>query len=106
MNLFAFRELPAALLIVATTGWLATTKSSFRTAENLSQVGQEAAFIGIMALGQSLVILTGGIDLSVGSTAAMSACIMGERMMGGWPMIPALILGLAIGAFGGLLNGA
>ncbi len=104
--LAGFRELPAIALILSTVAWLALTKASFRSPENLAQVGQEAAFIGIMACGQALVILTGGIDLSVGSMAALSACVMGERMMAGWPPAVAVAFGLAAGALAGFLNGS
>src|SRR5437667_12195599 len=84
----AFRELPALALLIIAGAWLVLTKSTFRTSENLTQVGQEAAFIGIMACGEALVILTGGIDLSVGATLAISACVAASRMTSGtvWPV--------------------
>ena len=106
INVAGFRELPAISLILMTAAWLALTKSSFRTPENLAQIGQEAAFIGIMACGQALVIITGGIDLSVGSVAAMSACVSAERMMAGWHPAAAVALGIAVGGLAGWINGA
>jgi ribose transport system permease protein len=102
----AIRELPALVLLLIAGTWLVLTKSSFRTADNLAQVGQEAAFIGIMACGEAMVILTGGIDLSVGATLALSACVAASRMTSGTSWVIAALLALAVGATAGLLNGA
>lgn len=100
------RELPVLLLMLLLLGWLTATKPAFRTPENLAQVGQEAGLLGILACGEALVILTGGIDLSVGATLAMAACAAGSAMMGGWPWPLAALLGLLVGGAGGWLNGA
>src|SRR5258708_23852732 len=75
----SIRELPALILLSVAGICLLTSKASFRSPENLAQVGQEAAFIGIMACGEALVLLTGGIDLSVGATLALSACLVASR---------------------------
>ncbi len=100
------RELPALFVLAAALLWLFSTKPSFRTPENLSQVGLQIGLLGILALGEGLVILTGGIDLSVGAVLAMSACLAGARMMAGTPWPVAVILALGIGALGGFINGA
>lgn len=62
-----------------------------------------AAPLGIIAAGQTLVILTGGIDLSVGTVATASLYIMATEAPRGVPA--AILLGLGVGAFIGLLNG-
>jgi ribose transport system permease protein len=62
-----------------------------------------AAPLGIIAAGQNLVILTGGIDLSVGTVATASLYIMATEAPRGVPT--AILLGLGVGAFIGLLNG-
>src|SRR5438045_2877746 len=102
----SIRELPALILLLVAGLWLVMSKASFRSPENLTQVGQEAAFIGIMACGEALVILTGGIDLSVGATLALSACVGASRMTTGtaWPL--AAVMALVAGATAGFLNGA
>jgi len=100
------RELPALLLLLLVLGWLAAARPAFHTPENLAQVGQEAGLLGILACGEALVILTGGIDLSVGATLAISACAAGSAMMGGYPWPLAALLGLLVGGAGGWLNGA
>ncbi len=101
----SLRELPALALLLAVCLYGFLTVPSFRGTENLSQVSQEVGILGILACGQALVILTGGIDLSVGAVAAVAACIAGERMAAGtaWPI--AVLLGILSGAAIGWLNG-
>ncbi|MCB8876931.1 ABC transporter permease [Acidisoma silvae] len=61
---------------------------------------------GIVALGLSVVILTGGIDLSVGSTAGLGAIVMAELWLHlGMPIWIAVMIGVALGALVGLING-
>jgi ribose transport system permease protein len=100
------RELPALFVLVVVVGWLWFTNPHFRTMENLTQVGSEIGLLGILACGEALVILTGGIDLSVGAILAMSACAGGMRMMAGtsWPL--AALLSLLVAGAGGWINGA
>lgn len=100
------RELPALLVLVTALAWLFLTNPAFWKPENLAQVAQEAGLLGILACGEALVILTGGIDLSVGAVAALAAVTAGPRLLGGmaWPL--AFALGLAAGGAAGWLNGA
>jgi ribose transport system permease protein len=78
---------------------------AFRTADNLSAVAENAAFIGIMACGQAFVILAGGIDLSVGSLLALSACGAAVCLERGMAVPVAMLAGIALGTLGGLING-
>lgn len=100
------RELPTLLLVAAVFIFMALTYPSFRGIANLTTVGQNAAFIGIMACGQALVILSGGLDLSVGSVLAVASCTTAEALQRGlsWPV--AALLGLAAGGVAGSINGA
>ena len=101
------RELPTLLLLLALCGWM-TIKAyvSFWTFSNLSVVGEEAAFIGIMACGEGLVILSGGLDLSVGAIVAVSSCATALGLAAGWTWPLAALCGLLAGALAGSLNGA
>lgn len=99
------REFPAACLLTLALTYLLATSSAFRTRENLAVVAQDAGILGIMACGEALVILTAGIDLSVASTLAMSACAAGALMMGGFPWPLACVAALGVGAMAGLFNG-
>jgi ribose transport system permease protein len=79
----------------------------FATQQNLFNVTRNFAFVGIMALGLTAVIITGGIDLSVGSTLVLSGMVIGMSMNLGmpfWLAAPlAIATGLAVGAFNGVM---
>jgi ribose transport system permease protein len=84
---------------------------SFRTAfwkeENFFNVTRNFAFIAIMALGQVAVMITGGIDLAVGSTLAVCGIVLGLLMADGYSFwtaaVAALVTGVIIGAVNGYL---
>lgn len=93
----------AALVLLFILGTVLSP--SFVQGDNLLSVGQQIAQIGIMAVGATFVIVNGEIDLSVGSIYALAAISTGMLIAAGiaWPL--AVLIGLAIGAFAGLLNG-
>jgi fructose transport system permease protein len=73
---------------------------------NLSIMLQQVAVIGLLALGQTLIILTAGIDLSVGAIMIFAQMVMaGLALNNGVPVVPALIIGALIGLLAGLING-
>ncbi len=78
----------------------------FFTAQNFSNLLQQVAILGIMAAGATLVILIGGIDLSVAAVMAFTLMFSAWLYKNiGLPFIPALIAGVLIGALIGLING-
>ena len=78
----------------------------FLTFNNLSNVGIQIAVIAILALGQTFVIVSGGIDLSVGSVLGLSGIVFGwATVVAGLPLTVALGLGIGSGALAGLING-
>ncbi|MDX8144161.1 ABC transporter permease [Lentzea sp. BCCO 10_0061] len=85
----------AGLVILALA--IAIMQPAFLNAQNLLNVGVQAAVIAIMAFGMTFVVVAGGIDLSVGSIAALAA------MVGALTAGP---IGLVVGALCGLVNGA
>ncbi|MFI5938358.1 ABC transporter permease [Actinoplanes sp. NPDC051494] len=96
---------PLAVLIVAIIAF-SIVNVRFFSATNLSLVLAQVTVIAVLALGQTLVILTAGIDLSAGAVAVFSSILMAEfcfRM--DLPGIVALLLGLAAGTAMGALNG-
>lgn len=99
------REIPTLGLILAMCAALAWRVPAFRESSNLSAVGQSAAFIGILACGEGLVILGAGLDLSVGSIMALSACIAAAAVAAGWGWMGAIGAGLATGLAAGAING-
>ena len=106
-----------ALVLVAMAAALWVMSPAFRSPTSLMLIGLEAAALGLVAAGQTFVILTGGIDLSVEAMVSFSGVIAailiagtnasGGQIAGGfpsWVAIPiALSLGLAIGAGQGVL---
>ncbi|MFB9906629.1 ABC transporter permease [Allokutzneria oryzae] len=91
------------VLVVA----LSVMAPNFLTPQNLLNVGVQAAVVAVLAFGQTFVIVSGGIDLSVGSVAALSGMVAAwsftEAGLPGWL---ALVAGLATGLVAGLVNGA
>jgi ribose transport system permease protein len=77
----------------------------FLTVQNMQNVGRQMAVFGILAVGETFVIITAGIDLSVGSVLGLSgiACALG--LAGGWPLWVAITWAIGLGAFVGLVNG-
>lgn len=93
----------AALIVLFILG--AVLSPSFFQAGNLLSVGQQISQLGIMAIGMTFVIINGEIDLSVGSIYALSAIVTGLAIADGMAWSLAILIGLAIGAIAGLLNG-
>ncbi len=77
----------------------------FLTKNNLLNVLRQASINGLISIGLFLVILTGGIDLSVGSTLAFSSMFMAIRIDNGMNSTLAILLALMIGAGIGAING-
>ena len=77
----------------------------FLTAPNLINILQQSSINAAIALGMTLVIISGGIDLSVGPTAALSAVIGASLMVAGVPVPLAIMASLGVGVMCGLFNG-
>ena len=81
--------------------------TSFLTLGNILSVGRQMSFTGIAAIGMTLVMLTGGIDISVGSMLAMAGVLCAKLSADvGLPLWIAVVITLLIGALFGLINGA
>lgn len=77
----------------------------FATSSNLLNLLRQAAFNGLIAFGMTLVILSDGIDLSVGSVFALSAIICAELIMSGMHTAFAIIIALLVGTLLGMVSG-
>ena len=77
----------------------------FFTADNALGVAQAFSLTVIAAIGQTMAIITGGIDLSVGSVLALSGLSTGMLLATGVPLVPAVITGLIVGMIFGACNG-
>lgn len=92
------------LVAVCVAMFIATP--DFLTAQNLLNVGVQAAVVAILAFGMTFVIVSGGIDLSVGSVAALSAVVGGvAAAAAGLPGVLAVVIGLLTGVAAGAVNG-
>jgi ribose/xylose/arabinose/galactoside ABC-type transport system permease subunit len=85
---------------------LAVIEPDFRKPNNLATVAERTCIVGIVAIGETLVIIAGGIDLSVGSVAALSG-VVGALAMTSWglPMPVGIALGSITGLLCGFING-
>ena len=77
----------------------------FATPDNMLNDARNFSFVGIVVLGQAMVMITGGIDLSVGSVWGLTAVASAAMMNAGMGTIPACVLALLIAALFGLFNG-
>jgi ribose transport system permease protein len=84
---------------------LSLLTDSFATERNLFNVARNFAFVGIIAIGMTAVIASGGIDLSVGSSVVLSAMVISVTMEAGTPFLLAATLALLAAILVGVLNG-
>jgi ribose/xylose/arabinose/galactoside ABC-type transport system permease subunit len=85
--------------------FLALSTEAFLTQGNLMNVLRQNAFTAILAAGMSLVILTGGIDLSVGSVVGLAGVACAATMAHGWGLASGVLVGLLVGLVIGAVNG-
>ena len=106
MNLAATWEkvgMPFVLLVLVV--FMLIKAPNFGTVSNLFNVAKSISISAILAAGMTFVIITTGIDLSVGSTIAVSGCIAVLAAQQGLNPLLAILLGMVIGALIGLING-
>ncbi|GGR79220.1 ABC transporter permease/substrate-binding protein [Streptomyces eurythermus] len=85
---------------------LSALSGDFLTTDNLLNIGVQAAVTAVLAFGVTFVIVSAGIDLSVGSVAALSATMLGwSATSHGVPVALAVVLAVATGVVAGLVNG-
>ena len=101
----AGRESGALIVLLVAVGALTLASPEFLTGNNLANLARQVAIFGILAIGQLLVILTGGIDLSVGSILGLAGAVTAQLLVAGVPIIPAILIGVVVGGVLGLANG-
>lgn len=102
----AVSQVAAAGALIVVFVALSFAAPSFLTADNLFNLGSQTSVNAVMAVGVTLVIITGGIDLSVGSVSALSG-VLGVMIMAqaGFGPVVGILGGIAVGALAGLVNG-
>lgn len=99
-------EVILALILVLALMLLATQTDRFLTTENLLNQGRLMAEVGLVALPMTFIIITAGIDLSVGSILGLTAIVLGVGWKNlGLPLEAAILVALAVGTFAGFING-
>jgi len=95
-----------AVLVVLALAILAQRSDRFYTVDNLLNQGRLMAEVGLVALSMTFVIITGGIDLSVGSIIGLVAILLGVLWQNvGLPLPLAIVLAMTIGTLSGVANG-
>lgn len=100
----ADRYAPVIFLAALGVGLSVSTRG-FATGDNLLNVARQHAIIIVLAVGQTMVMINGGIDLSIGSVMALSGVIAGLLATAGLPIPLCLLLGVCTGLVCGLVNG-
>lgn len=101
----AARETGVLIALLLMCVFLSLATPYFLGVRNLLNVGRQVSMIGIMAVGMTFVLISGEVDLSIGSTNALAGLSTGILLLQGWGVAPAILAGLAVGAFIGFANG-
>ena len=91
------------LVVLSLVLWALTPY--FLTVSNLLNIAQQASINAIIAVGMTFVIITAGIDLSVGSVLAFSGVVLASCLQADFPLPIAIFVGVGVGVFSGMVNG-
>lgn len=92
-------------MLLVFSGILALLNDRFLTTANLTNVFRQSSINAIIAAGMTFVILTGGIDLAVGSILAITSALCAAMLMAGYGIIPSVLVALVAGAAAGAMSG-
>lgn len=101
----AMQDMGVVIALAVLVVVLSIVSPEFRTFDNMMSLMRQSAINGLIAFGMTCVILTGGIDLSVGSVLALTAAITAYLIKGGMAAGLAMLIGLIIGGIFGLISG-
>lgn len=106
-NLLRSQAFWVCVAIVLACIFLSLATNSFATPKNIYNITRNFTFTAIIALGMTMVIITGGIDLSVGSVLCLCSMVLAITMHAGWSIeigiAAAIVTALVVGAFNGVL---
>jgi ribose transport system permease protein len=100
-----WKQLGSTIGLVLIITIVSALSSDFLTVNNLLNVLRQVSINALIAFGMTFVILTGGIDLSVGSMLALSSAMVAQLIAKGVDFVPALLIGVIGGAIMGAFNG-
>ncbi|OQX84004.1 ribose ABC transporter permease [candidate division KSB1 bacterium 4484_87] len=101
----SLRNFASVLSLLIVVIILSLLSPHFLTTENLISIALQMSVIAIMSIGQMWIIISGGIDLSVGSILALSGVTTTMLINSHVPFFPAVLVGVAVGSFAGFVNG-
>lgn len=105
-SLLASQEGVLFIIMLVSVLFLATRTDKFLTVDNLLQQGRFMTEVGLIAIPMTYIIITGGIDLSVGSILGLTAIVLGWSWQElGFPLELAIVTGIASGTLAGFVNG-
>jgi ribose transport system permease protein len=81
------------------------SQSTFISVGNLQDIARQMAVVGVLAVGETFVIITAGIDLSIGAILGLSGIIAAQRFIAGWPTPAVIVATILVGTAIGLVNG-
>ena len=94
-----------AMVILLIITAISLVNPRFIALKNIITILQQISVLGILTMAMSLLLISGGIDLSVGNIMILSGVVMSKVMMLGGDVLPAVLAGLLTGALCGVLNG-
>src|SRR3954453_7574165 len=105
-RLFASQTFWVVIAVILACLFLSVSTDAFATSKNLYNITRNVTFVAIIALGMTFVIITGGIDLSVGSVLCLSSMVLAVTMHAGYSIevgvLASIATALVIGAFNGI----
>jgi ribose transport system permease protein len=104
-NFLEAREASIVVVLLVMGMALGIAYPQFRTLDNINNILLAVAQVAIVGVGMTMVIITGGIDVSVGSALAVCSVVVGQQVQDGAGVPEAIVVGLAVGTAIGLLNG-
>ena len=99
------QDLGALIALIGLVIIISAISPQFRTIDNFMSLVRQSSINGFIAFGMTCVILTGGIDLSVGSVLALTTAFCAAFIKGGMPTGIAMLLALVIGTLFGCISG-
>jgi ribose transport system permease protein len=93
------------ILVIVVFALLTESPARYLSPFNLRIVLAQTVIVALGAIGMTMIIVSGGIDLSVGSIIALSSVVTALMLRGGWPPAAAVVAGVFVGGLVGLVNG-
>jgi ribose transport system permease protein len=104
-KIFIFREIMILLVILLAGIVMSLASPVFLTFDNIMAILLGLSIESIVVIGMTILLVSGGFDLSVGATVALSSAVTAMSMLSGIPIIVSIFIGLCVGTLIGIING-